>query len=281
MMPDLIDSGYLYIAQPPLFRVGKGKAAVYIKDEGGLDEFLMKRVCQNTKVMGHEGQIAFEKEGLYTFLGKLIDYGRVLGRLKRRGLEREMIEFLMKNNVTTREPLQDKAALDMLVQKLLSKGHQVGELVRDEEHNTYELVVSGSGNGASQVRVGWGLISSADFQSAVVLWKDISSQDSPPFTVYHDGREAVSIDDRNGLVSYLLEEAKKGLSIQRYKGLGEMNPDQLWETTMDPEKRTLLKVKIEDMFEAHDIFTVLMGGEVDLRRQFIESNALEVRTLDI
>jgi DNA gyrase subunit B len=91
----------------------------------------------------------------------------------------------------------------------------------------------------------------------------------------------VSIDDRNGLVSYLLEEAKKGLSIQRYKGLGEMNPDQLWETTMDPEKRTLLKVKIEDMFEAHDIFTVLMGGEVDLRRQFIESNALEVRTLDI
>jgi DNA gyrase subunit B len=130
-------------------------------------------------------------------------------------------------------------------------------------------------------RVGWELVSSADFQKAIVLWKDISSLDSPPFKVYHDGKEPVSIDNKDILLSYLLTEAKKGLSIQRYKGLGEMNPDQLWETTMNPENRSLLKVKVEDMFEAHDIFSVLMGGEVDLRRQFIENNALDVRRLDI
>jgi len=132
-----------------------------------------------------------------------------------------------------------------------------------------------------ELKVGWELISSADFQKGIVLWKDISSLDRPPFEVYHNGKDAVSIDDKDRLLSYLLTDAKKGLSIQRYKGLGEMNPNQLWETTMDPQNRTLLNVKVEDRFEAHDIFTVLMGGEVDLRRQFIENNALEVRRLDI
>jgi DNA gyrase subunit B len=153
--------------------------------------------------------------------------------------------------------------------------------MKDEEHNVYELMIGAVGNGARRVRVGWELVSSADFQRAIVLWKDISALDSPPFEVYHDGKDPVLIDDKERLLSYLLEDAKKGLSIQRYKGLGEMNPDQLWETTMDPEQRMLLKVKIEDMFEAHDIFTVLMGGEVELRRQFIEKNALDVRRLDV
>jgi DNA gyrase subunit B len=168
-----------------------------------------------------------------------------------------------------------------LGERLGLAGYEVGELVREEEHNVYELIVSGSGGEARRVRVGWELVLSADFQKAKVWWKDVSSLDKPPFKVYHDSKESVQLGDKEELLGYLLGEAKKGLSIQRYKGLGEMNPDQLWETTMDPDKRTLLRVKIEDMFEAHDIFTVLMGGEVDLRRQFIESNALEVRSLDI
>jgi DNA gyrase subunit B len=282
MMPDLIERGYLYIAQPPLFGIGKGKSIVYIKHEGGLDDFLMKRVCHHKKVMGGEGGVELQKEGLYTFLGKLADYGKAINRLRRRGFDRELIELFIKNNVTNRDSLQSKDKMIDAAQRLASEGRRVGKLLRDEEHNTYELMVGAEGNEGTEVKVGWELVSSADFQKAIVLWKDISSLDKPPFKVYHDGKDAaVLIDDKDGLLSYLFADAKKGLSIQRYKGLGEMNPDQLWETTMDPQNRTLLKVKVEDMFEAHDIFTVLMGGEVDLRRRFIENNALEVRRLDI
>ncbi len=281
MMPDLIDRGYLYIAQPPLYGLGKGKKAIYIKHESQLDEFLMKRVCQDKVVKASKGRVLLEKEGLYAFLGKLTDYDKVTNRLRRRGFDRGLIELLIEKNVKDRDSLQDKEGMTDLAQRLRSRGYQVDELLREEEHNIYELMIGEAGNDAKRVRVGWELVSSADFQRAIVLWKDISSFDKPPFKVYRDSKESVSIDDKDQLLSYLLEDAKKGLSIQRYKGLGEMNPDQLWETTMDPQKRTLLKVKIEDMFEAHDIFTVLMGAEVDLRRQFIETNALEVRSLDV
>ncbi|MBW2566274.1 MAG: DNA topoisomerase (ATP-hydrolyzing) subunit B [Deltaproteobacteria bacterium] len=281
MMPDLIDMGYLYIAQPPLFRLGKGKGAVYIKREGEFDEFLMKRVCHDKVVKANKGRVLLEKEGLYTFLGKLIDYDKVISRLGRRGYDRWLIEFLVENDVKDRDSLQNQEGMTDLAQRLRSQEYQVDELLKDEEHNVYELMIGAVGNGARRVRVGWELVSSADFQKAIVLWKEISSLDRPPFEVCHDGKDPVLIDGKERLLSYLLEEAKKGLSIQRYKGLGEMNPDQLWETTMDPEKRTLLKVKIEDMFEAHDIFTVLMGGEVEPRRQFIENNALDVRRLDV
>jgi DNA gyrase subunit B len=281
MMPDLIDRGCLYIAQPPLFRVGKGKGAIYIKHEAELDEFLMRRVCHDKVVKGKEGRVVLEKESLYTFLGKLIDYGKVTNRLARRGFDTGLVELLIESKVENREAIQDKDGMGDLAQRLGSRGYQVEGLLKDEEHNTYELTISVIGNGAKRVKIGWELVSYADFQKAIVLWKDISSLDRPPFRVYDDSKVGVSIDDKDKLLSYLLEDAKKGLSIQRYKGLGEMNPIQLWETTMDPQKRTLLKVKIEDMFEAHDIFTVLMGGEVDLRRQFIETNALEVRSLDV
>jgi len=281
MMPDLIDNGYLYIAQPPLFRLGKGKEAVYIKRESELDEHLMKRICHKVKGMGSGGRPVFEKESLYTFMGKLIDYNRRVSGLERRGMKRGFIELLVKNNVDTRAVLQDEKAMKKLVKALASEGYEVGELLKDEEHNTYEFLVSVEGDVPMRAKVGWELVSSPNFQSVVVLWKDISALDKPPFEIDRNGRDAASIKNKEGLVSYLFEEAKKGLPMQRYKGLGEMNPDQLWETTMDPQKRTLLKVKIEDMFEAHDIFTVLMGGEVEQRRQFIESNALEVRSLDI
>jgi DNA gyrase subunit B len=281
MMPDLIDRGYLYIAQPPLFGVGKGKGVIYIKHEAGLDELLMKRISHDKKVIGNDGGVLLEKESLYRFLGKVTDYGKLIDRLGRRGFDRGLIELLIENNVNNRDFLQDKERMTVLMKRLRSKGYQAGELIRDEEHNIYELVIGVQENEATKGKIGWELVSSVDFQKVTVLWKDISLLDRPPFKVYHDGKEAVWIDDKDRLLSYLLTHARKGVSIQRYKGLGEMNPDQLWETTMDPQNRTLLKVKIEDMFEAHDIFTVLMGREVDLRRQFIESNALEVTRLDI
>lgn len=281
MMPDLIDNGYLFIAQPPLFRVGKGKDAVYIKRENELEEYLMKRICRDIKVKANQGRLVLEKERLYAFLGNLIDYGKTVDRLERRGYRRELLELLLEQKVDNRHFLQDKEAMTNLVVRLSSQGYQTSEIFKDEEHNSYEILITGKKNDPMRAKVGLELISSPDFQKMVFLWKDLLSLNKPPFEIDRNGPEAVSIKDKQALVTHLLEEAKKGLAIQRYKGLGEMNPDQLWETTMDPSKRTLLKVKIEDMFEAHDVFTVLMGGEVEQRRQFIERNALEVRSLDI
>jgi len=281
MMPDLVDLGYLYLAQPPLFKVGKGSKAIYVKDEAEFNDYLMKRVCQSKKVKGADGEGFLEKERLYVYMGSLVDYERALQRLERRGFRHGLIEFLINKEVKDKGFLQDEGRMRELAQQLASAGYKVSELVTDEEHNAFELVVEDKENGTSMMRIGWELVSSPDLQKGMVLWKDVLSPNRAPFAVHEDGKESVSVETKEALLCLLLREAKKGLAIQRYKGLGEMNPDQLWETTMDPEKRTLLKVKVEDMFEAHDIFTVLMGGEVEQRRNFIEKNALEVRQLDI
>jgi DNA gyrase subunit B len=281
MMPDLVDLGYLYLAQPPLFRVGKGKNAIYVKDEAGFNEFLMKRICEAKKVKPSEGDGFLEKERLYVFLGNLVDYEKVLKQLERRGYRRGLIELLNEKDVKDKAFLQDEERMRGLEKDLVLSGYKVDRLVKDEEHNVFELVVEAGGNGSTKVRVGWDLVSSPAFQKAIVLWKEILSPNKPPFTVYENGKEMVVANSKQDLLAVLLQEAKKGLSIQRYKGLGEMNPDQLWETTMDTEKRTLLQIKVEDMFEAHEIFTLLMGGEVEKRRHFIEKNALDVRRLDI
>jgi DNA gyrase subunit B len=133
------------------------------------------------------------------------------------------------------------------------------------------------------VKIGRGLIYSADYQKALLTGTNIKKHDTPPFSIFSIEKErlADTADDKHELMRLLLAEAKKGISIQRYKGLGEMNPDQLWETTMNPHKRTLLQVMVEDVVDTDEIFTVLMGEEVEPRRDFIQSNALEVNTLDI
>jgi DNA gyrase subunit B len=281
MMPDLVDRGCLYLAQPPLFRVGKGKKAVYVKEEGGLNELLMKRACEAKKVKTSNGDVLLEGENLYVFLGNLIDYERVVNRLEQRGYTRPLMEILIQKDIRDKGFLRDEERMRLLAESLATSGYKTAQLVRDEERNLFELVIEGEDNGNKQVRVGWKLVSSADFQRGMVLSKDILSRIQPPFRVYEEGKDPVSADSKWSLLSMLMRDAKKGLSIQRYKGLGEMNPGQLWETTMDRARRTLLKIKVEDMFEAHEIFTVLMGSEVEQRRDFIQTNALDVRRLDI
>jgi DNA gyrase subunit B len=133
------------------------------------------------------------------------------------------------------------------------------------------------------VKIGRGLIYSADYQKALLTGNNIKKYDLPPFNIFSTEKETLTdtANDKYELMELLLKQAKKGISIQRYKGLGEMNPDQLWETTMNPAKRTLLKVMVEDMVDTDEIFTILMGEEVEPRRDFIQSNALEVNMLDI
>lgn len=279
MMPDLVERGHLYLAEPPLFKVGKGKSAIYVKDESTLNELLIKRIC-DAKVVEPAGKKTIRKDRLYLFLGTLMDYKWVVERLERRGYPETLTEFLLERGIVKKGQLEDELNMKDLLAGVIALGYEAPKLVRDEEHNVYELVLEWDPDGSPKTKVDLELISNPDFQKAFQLWKDTLAENRPPYRIV-DGKETLEVSNKDDLLSSLLKDAKKGISIQRYKGLGEMNPDQLWQTTMDRERRRLSKVKVEDMFAAHDMFTVLMGGEVEERRNFIEKNALEVQRLDI
>ena len=294
-MPGIIDKGFLYVAQPPLYKVGKGKNAIYLKNETEFNDHILKRVCDNKKVkFGKDGKVLSE-HNLYLFAGNLSEYLANLLKLETRDIRSDIVEIMIQEGVEDIGFLQDKSKMSRLNETFLRKGYEVSELLWNAERNIYEMIVTYTGaylggitansikDVDKQVRIGRGLVYSAAFQKSLVVSKKIIEYDKPPFMVVNSEKESgpVIINDKKELLSFLVEEGKRGMGIQRYKGLGEMNPDQLWETTMDPEKRTLLKVKIEDVVETDEIFTVLMGEEIEPRREFIQNNALEVSMLDI
>lgn len=283
-MPEIVEKGYLYLAQPPLFKVGKGKNEIYLKDETELNDYILKKVCNNKKVkFGRNGNIISEQK-LYLLIGNLSEYFANMLILEKRGINSELVEILIKEGAENKKFLEDLQKMSSLKDSLQRKGYEVGDLLWNNERNIYEMVVSYSENNTvKKIKIGIDLIYSAAFQKSLILAKNFLWFDPPPFFVYNQDKEKdpVVIEDKKRLLSYMLEEGKKGLVFQRYKGLGEMNPDQLWETTMNPEKRILLQVKVEDIVETDEIFTILMGEEVEPRREFIQNNALEVGMLDI
>jgi DNA gyrase subunit B len=295
-MPEMVDKGYLYIAQPPLFRVGKGKKAIYLKNEEELNDHILKRVCNRKSVKSGKKEAILPEHNLYVFVCDLSEYFTVMSKLKKRGINVDLVELLIKEGVENKRFLQNEQKMSALKETLREKGYDVSDLNWNAERSVYEMTVVPSLKGQQKslltysaekdvkpVKIGRGLIYSKDFQKGLVLAKKIFKFDNPPFLVFNkdDKIDSVRIEDKKQLFSFLIEEGKKGLSLQRYKGLGEMNPDQLWETTMNPDKRTLLQVKVEDAVETDEIFTVLMGEEVEPRREFIINNALDVIMLDI
>ncbi len=296
-MQEIIEQGYLYIAQPPLFKVGKGKKANYLKDEGELDDFVVRRLCDMLKVTYGPSQQLVEGHDLYLMIGNLAEYSAVLGRMENKLIPSELIELLLRFGVKDKAFLQDETKVAALKEHLSEKGFTMDEPLWHEEKRLFEMTVRSRNIDAgsleagadiiersfSPVRIGRGLIHSKDYQKCVVLAENLFAYDQPPFEIIDKEGKALrsQVTDKQDLLHYLIEEGKKGLSIQRYKGLGEMNPDQLWETTMDPDNRLLLQVTIEDVLDTDEIFTVLMGEEVEPRREFIQNNALEVTMLDI
>jgi len=279
-MPQIVERGHLYIAQPPLYKVKKGKTETYLANDDELSRFLMGTAAEERVVKLPARKTTLEGTELRSVLDRLVRYQVHIDLLRKRGYDPALVETLLSVGLSDMATFKDEDALDAVRRAVEKAGFRVEELQRDEEHGRYTFEVASRSRGHASSEVGWDLISSIEYRTLRSLEDDLKDLKQPPFIVTENGHER-SVDTRLGLLGLLMEEGKKGLAIQRYKGLGEMNAEQLWATTMNPETRRLLRVNIADAVEADQIFTVLMGDVVEPRRKFIEENALDVRNLDI
>jgi len=286
-MPDLIDNGYIYIAQPPLYKVKRGKKEEYIKDEKSMFRYLM-RMGTNEVQINSDGKTVEGRE-LAKTLERTIEYKNYSERFCRRlGNDGKLMNVLIdafaakdgvliKHNVKVRKVFEREELMAEVEGRLAAAGFAT-ELMSDEEHGLSEIEITHS-NGQKLI-FDWNIASYVEFQKSVELKQILESEFPAPYVLGENGKSE-TIGSREELLEKILGMAKKDLAIQRYKGLGEMNPEQLWETTMNPDKRTLLQVRVEDAIETDGIFTVLMGDSVEPRRKFIEDNALDVKNLDV
>jgi DNA gyrase subunit B len=279
-MREIIDRGYLFIAQPPLFKVTQNKKDTYIKDEGELSRFLLTRVSENIEITPQAG-LSLKGEVLVNMLQRMEEYLLHARKLQSRGIPREVLDVLFAEGFADRSAMGEPDKLDALVKALTAHGFQHVRLMTDEETETPTVHFSVGGNGTGKkVVISSETLSTYEYRQMAKSFEQLSAFGLPPYTLKHNENSdvVITVDD---LIERIYDLAKKGLTISRYKGLGEMNPEQLWETTMDPERRRLLQVKIEDGVGAEELFTVLMGDQVEPRRVFIQDNALEVKNLDI
>src|SRR6185436_11237756 len=319
----------VYIAQPPLFRVKRGKSETYIKDERELEAYLIRRAAEARVVRIASTNTEIAGPDLEKLLQKMIAHQKFLATIERRGHPREIIETLVAAGAD-REYFADKDRLEGLAQRLTTATRTV-TVQRDEEHNRYLLQVEDRSNGYPRHHtIGVDFVTAGEYRTLLANRRDIPAfsgeivvsavgdtadelpaDDLPAAAADGTAIGGAPIDDVarlaadqkddadrqrrpskdktadvrlnsiDELVDYFIAAGKKGVAINRYKGLGEMNPDQLWATTMDPAVRTLLQVRAEDHTEADLMFTTLMGDQVEPRRKFIEDNALDVKNLDV
>jgi DNA gyrase subunit B len=275
-MRELIEKEHVYIAQPPLYRVKRGKMDRYIRDEREFSRELMKRATEEHVVKGKTGK-SLEGGDLTQFLLNIQEYDQVSAKLTRRLRDAKLVELLAESDLEKKIDFADKKKLQEFAKAIeKAKLDLEAKLEFDEEHSLHELLLKNGG----ERRVNWALAASPDYKRLRTLRQAIEENDKPPFAITHNGDKATK-ESAQQLLNYVLEDAKRDFTITRFKGLGEMNPDQLWATTMNAETRTLLKVRLEDAVAAEDIFSTLMGENVEQRRKFIEDNALDVVNLDI
>jgi DNA gyrase subunit B len=327
-MQELIKRNNIYIAQPPLYSIKKGKSMQYIKDDDAFDKVMLKRAADGLIVRYGEGAAKLEGANLTRFMSVLKEYLNFFDKVNKRLRDESVTELLPKLDLSKHPDFEgDKKAPPKKIEKLekelkrLQKDRKFKSVnaVFDEEHNLWEVrFVSSQG---SEHVINWELVSSAEYRQLISKFKQIEPYLEPPFVVEavskagaansddvaeddsadevgeSDGKagkktakaaprnraviEPVEKATARELFEYVKKEGSRGYDVQRYKGLGEMTAPQLWETTMDPERRTLLSVKLEDIAECETIFTTLMGEDVEARRKFIEENALDVKNLDI
>lgn len=274
-MEEIIKRGHLYIAQPPLYKVKRGKKELYLLNEAAMQNYLLDEGTEDTILTLEQGNRSYSGKQIIPLLKQVVEYKTILDNVVRKGLSEEIIRLFLRLEV---RPVEEMEGLLPFFQSLsdvwpdsdyqqLPDGRIVlrrGNLRVNLDLQTLRIIASHE----------YTLLTSSHRKVRELFGKG-------RITVHSEGKELFSSTHGLDLLAFYMEIAKKGLSIQRYKGLGEMNPDQLWETTMNPENRTLLQVKIEDDIETDNIFTVLMGDQVEPRRNFIELNALNASNLDI
>ncbi len=328
-MTELIKRDNIYIAQPPLFKIKKGRFEQYIKDEREFDKVMVNRAAEGLVVRHGEAASRIDGPELIRFMGTLKEYLDFVEKVDKRIRNEKLTEFLARAELTHRSDFTSKSG-STVPEKLVELHAQLKEVtaefgfkslakpVEDEEHHTWSISLVDSQS--AERRIDWTLASSPEFRQMMAKYSQIKEYLEPPFLVeyaakaasesaaeeleateFEEGetpaevkaevksarrsarvlREPVEKRTARELYAHIVEQGKKDYSVQRYKGLGEMSDTQLWETTMDPERRTLLQVKLEDIVETNEIFTTLMGEDVEKRRKFIEDNALDVKNLDI
>jgi DNA gyrase subunit B len=327
-MTELIKRDNIYIAQPPLYKIKKGRFEQYIKDDREFVKVMVKRASEGMIVRHGEAASRIEGADLTRFMGYLNEYLGFVEKVDKRIRNEKLTELLARAELTHRADFASKSENDVppklvaLHEQLLELANEfqfkVHDPVQDEEHHTWSICYT-DGQGATRC-VDWNLAGSPEFRQMMSKYSQIKEFLEPPFlieyavkgaqesaaeeleaTEFEEGeapaeakaeakaarrasripREPVEKQTARELFAYIVEQGKKDYQVQRYKGLGEMSDSQLWETTMDPERRTLLQVKLEDIAETEAIFTTLMGEDVEARRKFIEDNALDVKNLDI
>ncbi len=348
-MPELIEKGYLYIAQPPLFKIKKGKSENYLKDESFLSQYLVKLGVEKMEIQSSRNGVTYSGKSLETLVNNLSQFREVFGQAVRNNIPSDLLNLVIKMDRSKESLGTFKETvnlllnlLDSLIDEECGKRYsfkdgnlnvpleiRCGDFVEDEEekylnerliklesvddktkraivdhgnetidfnknlknikvaidqdieNNLYQIEITGvSQSREFKVQLNSDFLESVLIQKLFEAYEPIKSVDYPPFTLTQS--EAVqTASSREELLDAILQAGKKGLYIQRYKGLGEMNPDQLWETTMNPEKRVLLQVRADDLIESDNLFSMLMGDEVEPRRDFIQGNALEAKNLDI
>jgi DNA gyrase subunit B len=289
-MPDLVEKGHLFIAQPPLYKVKRGKQERYLKDETTLEDYLIELGTEDIRVRASNNGTGLVGQPLQSFIKKVARWEKLMGLIARKKKNRMVIEGLLLEEGFNEETLKDEKALKSIGSRLASYANNLitpeqaplpCSLEEDAEHNCFKLIVSTRANGTGfQTVVDREFLASPEYREIKKLFTDLLSLGMPPYAV-ENGENKAQLKSLTEVLNYIMEGGKKGQYIQRYKGLGEMNPGQLWETTMNPETRVLLQVRVEDAVEANDIFSILMGDEVEPRRKFIEEYALTVKNLDV
>jgi DNA gyrase subunit B len=299
-MQELIRRGHLYIAQPPLYKVAEGKKETYLKDDREYRAFLVSRIEGSWEV-SIDGGKPIRGARLAHWVEKVEQLRDSLAKLVTRGYPQDALRAALLGGLTDKKSLADAARVREVAQVLEAIGFRGVEVSQDAEHGTSILAFTSRRDGVErEVRIDWNLLTSVEYRALAGNGPGLEALAGKKFALKRNEEEPaegetpaapakksririepVEVETLDEAMETLYSGAKKGLSIQRYKGLGEMNAEQLWETTMDPQKRRLLQVKIEDEVEADSIFTILMGDLVEPRREFIEQNALNVRNLDV